>query len=198
MRRIRRLVFLVALLIVPVLSLSRDGRLFGSIEFPRKAPAAWESANLSLPADNTEVPGGGTWKTAFSSMRGENALSRVNAFWNLVPYKSDQDAWGLPDYWAAPREFLERGGDCEDYALAKYATLRELGFREEDMRVVVVTDLRNGLPHAVLTVRESGEWLVLDSLTPRIEKSSGIHFYRPQRSVNGKGAWQHLIPGKKK
>ena len=52
----------------------------------------------------------------------------MNRFFNNIRFRSDQKTWGKEDYWALPREFLNRGiGDCEDYAIAKYITLRRLG-----------------------------------------------------------------------
>jgi predicted transglutaminase-like cysteine proteinase len=52
----------------------------------------------------------------------------TNRFLNDWRYKPDDQNYGQRDYWATPLEFLRRSGDCEDYAIAKYVTLRELGF----------------------------------------------------------------------
>ncbi|MGB9802176.1 MAG: transglutaminase-like cysteine peptidase, partial [Arcobacter sp.] len=55
-------------------------------------------------------------------------LKDVNDFFNKIKYQTDQSHWGKKDYWAAPFEFMGTGaGDCEDYAIAKYFTLRKLG-----------------------------------------------------------------------
>jgi predicted transglutaminase-like cysteine proteinase len=57
-------------------------------------------------------------------------LQKVNDFFNKIPYLTDQEHWGVPDYWATPAEMVASwGGDCEDYAIAKYMSLKELGFR---------------------------------------------------------------------
>ena len=70
------------------------------------------------------------------------------------------------DYWQSPVETLARGkGDCEDFAIAKYVSLRMLGMKPEQLRVSVVT-LPNVEPHAVLFVFAEGEtdpW-VMDNL----------------------------------
>jgi predicted transglutaminase-like cysteine proteinase len=77
----------------------------------------------------------------------------------------DQQQYGVRDYWAGPLETLRNSrGDCEDYAILKYAVLRAAGIREEDMRVVPVTIAGVPNQHAVLFVRESGRWLVLDNV----------------------------------
>ena len=59
---------------------------------------------------------------------------------------------------------LNRGrGDCEDYALLKYALLREAGFAEDDLRLAIVRLPLLQQDHAVLAVRLEGRWLVLDN-----------------------------------
>ena len=70
------------------------------------------------------------------------------------------------DYWQSPVETLARGkGECEDFAIAQYVSLRMLGMRPEQLRVSVVT-LPNVEPHAVLLVfpEEETEGWVLDNL----------------------------------
>ena len=54
-------------------------------------------------------------------------LVAVNGFVNAHRYMPDDRNWGVRDYWATPGEFLTRSGDCEDYAIAKYLSLKELG-----------------------------------------------------------------------
>ena len=40
------------------------------------------------------------------------------------------------DYWATPVESLRKGeADCEDYAIAKYFTLRQLGVADDKLRI---------------------------------------------------------------
>jgi len=53
-------------------------------------------------------------------------MKLFNRFWNKVPYYSDLDHWKVEDYWATPIEMLaSNGGDCEDYSIAKYFSLKE-------------------------------------------------------------------------
>ena len=45
-------------------------------------------------------------------------------------FADDTEIWGEPDYWATVLETLGRGaGDCEDFSIAKYVTLKAMGFR---------------------------------------------------------------------
>ncbi len=69
-------------------------------------------------------------------------LLRVNDFFNQIPYSSDEKVWGDHDYWATPLEMLGKGkADCEDYAIAKFFTLLEMGVPEEKLFLTyVVTD----------------------------------------------------------
>src|SRR6185369_9110964 len=56
------------------------------------------------------------------------ALERVNEFINRLPAIPDIDHWKVIDYWATAAEsFASNGGDCEDFVIAKYFALKELG-----------------------------------------------------------------------
>ncbi|HEX3971290.1 MAG TPA: hypothetical protein VHX19_08195 [Stellaceae bacterium] len=52
---------------------------------------------------------------------------RANDALNHVPYVPTTRNWGRPMYWEAPLEFLAYGGQCQDYAIAKYMALRQGG-----------------------------------------------------------------------
>ncbi|TAK40553.1 MAG: sulfate adenylyltransferase, partial [Betaproteobacteria bacterium] len=69
-------------------------------------------------------------------------LRLVNDFMNLTQFVSDLKHWGKEDYWATPIEFLSTdAGDCEDYSIAKYFTLRALGVPDEKLRITYVKEL---------------------------------------------------------
>ena len=93
-------------------------------------------------------------------------LRGVNRFFNRFTYRSDRELWGREDHWASPAELIERGaGDCEDLAIAKYFTLRRLGFAMPSLRLTYVRDVRSGRSHMVLLyLRPGAPALVLDSL----------------------------------
>lgn len=123
-------------------------------------------------------------------------LKQVNEFFNRIPNTSDQAQWGKSDYWATPLELIgANGGDCEDFALAKYFTLRDLGVPDERLRLTYV---RAYLPaskemqsHMVLTYHSApdAEPLVLDNLTNAIKPASERKDLAPTYSFNGAQLW---------
>jgi len=119
-------------------------------------------------------------------------LEKVNSFINKVPYREDIDVWGVRDYWATPVEFLGRGaGDCEDYAIAKYFTLKAMRIPEEKLRITYVKSLQIGKTHMVLTYADKpgDEPLVLDNLNKSIRPASERSDLMPIFSFNGTELW---------
>jgi predicted transglutaminase-like cysteine proteinase len=99
-------------------------------------------------------------------------LQAVNAFFNQhIRYGDDLEVWGQVDYWASPWETLEQGaGDCEDYAIAKYFSLRLLGISEQQLRLAYSTQVSTQQAHMVLGYwRDDGEFpLLLDNLNSQV------------------------------
>lgn len=120
-------------------------------------------------------------------------LEAVNRFMNLAPYVTDIVNWGVPDYWETIHEFLRKDGDCEDFAIAKYFSLKALGFDPRAMRVVVVEDTNLRTPHAVLAVYGEGGPVILDNQLPHPVKASSILHYRPIYSINEDAWWFHRM-----
>ncbi|MFM8680835.1 MAG: transglutaminase-like cysteine peptidase [Alphaproteobacteria bacterium] len=118
-------------------------------------------------------------------------IDRVNAFFNRIPYVVDASNWGVADYWATPLQFLSRAGDCEDYAIAKYFTLRQLGFAIDEMRIVVLDDTNLRVPHAILVVADGDRLLVLDNQIPDVVDSKRILHYKAIYSINESRWWLH-------
>lgn len=136
-----------------------------------------------------------TWSDLRNDARGKTGmplLRVVNAFWNRLPYVEDRDNWGREDYWAAPYEFVKKSGDCEDYAIAKYLTLRELGVPAVNMRVLVVKDVLRRAGHAVLAVDFGGTIYILDNVSDVILDWDKLSQYVPQYAVNENGAWMYM------
>jgi predicted transglutaminase-like cysteine proteinase len=80
-------------------------------------------------------------------------LEAINRFFNQgVRWRSDADLWGQDDFWTTPLQLLARGaGDCEDYAIAKYAALRAAGVPEQHLRLVYAQlGARDDAPGAAL------------------------------------------------
>lgn len=79
-------------------------------------------------------------------------LEKVNEFFNNVPYARDIQTYGVTDYWATPFEFLARDkGDCEDYVIAKYFVLKQLGIESSKMYLTYVRVENYDDAHMVLT-----------------------------------------------
>ena len=119
-------------------------------------------------------------------------LDKVNAFFNRMAFVSDSDHWGKEDYWATPIEFIaSQGGDCEDFSLAKYFTLKAIGVPENKLNLTYVKALRLNQHHMVLTYysEPGAEPLVLDNLTDRMLPASQRTDLLPIYSFNGTALW---------
>lgn len=121
-------------------------------------------------------------------------IEAVNQFMNRAPYIVDPVNYRVSDYWATPLQFLTKDGDCEDYAIAKYISLRELGFPTELLRIVVLDDLNLGIAHAVLAVYLDGEAFILDNQISHVIAAAKIRHYRPIYSINEEYWWLHRPP----
>jgi predicted transglutaminase-like cysteine proteinase len=106
-------------------------------------------------------------------------LRSINRFANRTPYRSDRDNFGRSDYWATPLEFLAGAGDCEDYAILKYVSLRQLGFTAEQLEILVLQDVEQRVTHAVLIVAMDGKDYLLDNLTDDIRSETYFSQYLP-------------------
>ncbi len=120
---------------------------------------------------------------------------KVNTLINKTPYIEDSQRWGMSDYWATPVEFLNRGGDCEDFAISKYTALRMLGVPEERLRVAIVHDIQKDIPHAVLIVYTDDGAMILDNQSSEMRPANDmIDRYRPIFSINRTAWWLHTKP----
>ncbi len=172
-----------------------------SIRRPMKLFPFWQSVlqrNAEHPVfqDETKM-GRQTWasiRKKAGPLKGIELVRYVNALWNAFPYVDDIVNWGRQDYWEAPYEFLQKSGDCEDYAIIKYMTLRQFGVPADDMRILVVQDTFRGLAHAVLGVNVDGTVYILDNLSNVVLSHGRLTQYDPEFSVNENGAWIHMKP----
>jgi predicted transglutaminase-like cysteine proteinase len=94
---------------------------------------------------------------------------------------SDETQWGVPDHWSDPLETLQsNSGDCEDYAIVKYAALLAAGLSKDAVKIVV---LRNRLPnedHAVVAVRVDNQWFILDNRTLALVRDTDVRRATPE------------------
>lgn len=123
-------------------------------------------------------------------------LKAVNDFFNQIRYKLDPKHWGKKDYWASPFEFLGTGaGDCEDYAIAKYFSLRKLGIPEKKLRITYVKYKGRGRyaqAHMVLTYyhKPNSTPIVLDNINKKLKLANKRKDLKPIYSFNASGLWQ--------
>ncbi len=121
----------------------------------------------------------------------QKQISLVNKYLNKRLYIIDMINYNKKDYWATPKQFVNRNGDCEDYAIAKYMSLVHLGFNKSDMRIVVLQDLNLKVAHAVLVIYFDGKALVLDNQITNIIEANRIKHYKPIFSINEENWWLH-------
>mgnify|MGYP001121422647 CR=1 FL=1 len=142
------------------------------------------------------------WKSVLERAAAEDErlqLRQINNFFNHnIRYMTDQELWGQKDFWASPLETLGRAaGDCEDYAIAKYASLRKLGIPDSRLRLFYVharlgASASNATEvHMVLGYypTEAAEPLILDNLISDIRPASRRTDLKPVFSFNSQGLW---------
>ncbi len=125
------------------------------------------------------------------SLTGFQRLSFVNREINRTSYIIDPQNWNKDDYWETPYEFFVYSGDCEDFAITKYLTLKAAGVPEEAMRIVILQDLNLNEVHSVLAVSLDGENYILDNQFPQVMTDRAIHHYQPIYSINEHHWWRH-------
>ena len=121
--------------------------------------------------------------------KGRIRLGWINRAVNMaIRSTSDWAQYGYADFWASPLQTLGNGaGDCEDYAVVKYAALRELGVSPDDLRLVIVQDEKREIGHAVVAVRQENRWLILDNRTMAILDVDDVRDYRPLFALDQHG-----------
>lgn len=122
----------------------------------------------------------------------QKKLQRVNDFINQLRFEDDDIHWQLNDYWATPMETLvTNGGDCEDFSIAKYFSLNELGIADQCLRLTYVKALSINKAHMVLTYQcERGDTpLVMDNLNRQILPANQRNDLSPVYSFNAQGLW---------
>ena len=119
-------------------------------------------------------------------------LVHVNDYINQVRFVEDLAHWGVEDYWATPAETVaSNGGDCEDYSIAKYFLLKELGVPIDRLRLTYVNSTKLGQAHMVLAYypMPDAEPLVLDNLISSVLPASQRTDLVPVYSFNDEEVW---------
>ncbi|OLF54813.1 transglutaminase-like cysteine peptidase [Pseudomonas chlororaphis] len=132
----------------------------------------------------------------------DEQLNAINRFFNRqLSFEDDLFTWQQSDYWATPIEALLKGaGDCEDYALAKYFSLRSLGISSDKLRLTYVKSRRGNQPHMVLAYYPSpgAGPLVLDNLSNDIRSAAQRQDPNPVYAFNAEGLYLPGTPGDKR
>lgn len=125
----------------------------------------------------------------------EDQLKAVNDFFNdWVEWLDDIDVWGEEDYWATPLETLAAAaGDCEDFSIAKYVSLRVLGVPDEQLRLIYVNARlpEGSQAHMVLGYYQvpTAMPLIMDNIRPDIAPAGTRTDLIPVFSFNSAGLW---------
>ncbi|WP_064606543.1 transglutaminase-like cysteine peptidase [Photobacterium sp. J15] len=135
------------------------------------------------------------WREVIRSQHGKDEKSKleaINHFFNQLRFVDDIKLWGKEDYWATPLEFIgAAAGDCEDFSIAKYFSLRELGIDDSKLRLVYVKALELNQFHMVVAYYSSPSAVpvLLDNLDSDIKPATKRKDLLPIYSFNGSKLW---------
>ena len=142
-------------------------------------------------------------KKKAANLSTEKKLAHVNSFFNRLLPVNDERRYNADDYWATRKEFMIEGrGDCEDYAIAKYYSLRKLGVPEHKLRITYVKLLQKRTKyeqaHMVLTYyhKPNSTPIVLDNVNKKLKLASKRKDLKPIYSFNANGLWKAKNKGK--
>jgi predicted transglutaminase-like cysteine proteinase len=193
-----RLAIAAFLIALSLLSRADAAGLFGRSEIHSAdiAPfTKWDGVVARSDASSVDA---GAWRTLVAELKAlplRQRVERANEVLNRVRYVAAEANWHDANHWETPSEFLARGGQCQDYAIAKFLALEQSGVPEEALRFAVVRDSLHGADHAVTIVYLDGEALVLDNQAPSVLPDTALPHYTPYYSINRLG-WWYPLPAK--
>jgi predicted transglutaminase-like cysteine proteinase len=171
--------------------------------------AQWRAVRVTLPQEAARVRGCSKAQCSDAAamwfariVREGKALDRrrqldvVQAAVNSRPYREDAEQFGAEDKWQSPLGFARRGGDCEDFAIAKYFALTLLGFSRSDLRIAVMTRGAQGEVHAILLARIDSRWLALDNREKRPGDLTRYARWTPRYAVTETAGFRYVDSGK--
>ena len=176
--------------------------LAGSLALGGQGLAAWEVERMLSAASalGVRVEAAATdLRQLIEQARTQHEVTRltvVNDFFNQrIEFRSDREVWQQEDFWTSPLILLAKGqGDCEDYAIAKYASLVAADVPVSSLRLVYVRARLAGASQAHMVLAyyptPNADPLILDNLSPELKTASKRSDLTPVFSFNGEGLWQ--------
>jgi len=160
-----------------------------------RLPSQWSNVLARHEIQNREAIGAAyadPWRQLLGHFRGRQLdvrlLADINDAINRLSFVPDPANYGISDRWATPREFLAKGGDCEDFAIAKFLVLRELGYDQLNKKLVVCRhDIRKEA-HAVVTCTLHNKIYVLDNLNVKLTEGWPTNLYTAFYGID-EGTW---------
>ena len=149
-------------------------------------------ADRCVPGSSRVIALAGDAENADVRSRVEIVNRNVN---RAIRYVSDFQQHGVADLWSSAFETLASGmGDCEDYAIAKFAVLQASGIAQADLKLLLVRDMAVREDHAVLAVRVEGRWLVLDNRYSRLSEARDLPNFMPLFAIDHGGVSLFAAP----
>ena len=140
------------------------------------------------------------WDHLLQSSKDKSTIEKlhlVNDFFNQMKWTDDKELWDSRDYWATPIESLIRNaGDCEDFSIAKYFTLLELGVSVNQLKISYVKIMDLDQSHMVLAYYPSpdADPLIMDNMKSEILKTSQRSDLKLMFNFNNNGIWSQKAP----
>lgn len=154
---------------------------------------------LSARYGSSATQRGTAWRSVLETLEAKSVseqLTGVNRFFNqTIRWQSDEEIYGETDFWATPAETIGLGrGDCEDFTIAKYMSLRQLGVPAHQLRLTYVKLQMTGgrsQAHMVLAwyATPGSTPLILDNANTKILPASQRRDLRPVFSFTSEALW---------
>jgi predicted transglutaminase-like cysteine proteinase len=127
---------------------------------------------------------------------GRARIGIINRSINMaIEPTSDMAQSGVPNRWSSPLETLNTGrGECKDYAIVKYAALLAAGVPAQDVKLIIVRNLAANEDHAVVAVRDDGEWAILDNRWLTLVKDVEMPRVIPEFVLDESGVHEFVPP----
>jgi predicted transglutaminase-like cysteine proteinase len=129
---------------------------------------------------------------------GRAVISHINRAINLTIRAKNEENESIDERWSSPLVELAKGeGDCNTYAIIKYAALDDAGIAADVRRLVIVHDRSVAKDHIVVAVRSSGHWVILDNRRMAVAEPSGFLGYLPLFTLDDRGVRKFEPPNPK-